>query len=125
MTIRKLILGSFVAAALGSAVMPAAARTNVDLYVNFAPPPAYYEPVPVARVGWVWVPGYWGWQNHAYHWVPGHYVRARPGYVYHAPSWYSHGGRYYYAHGGWRSHDVDRDGVPNRYDRFPHNPYRR
>jgi hypothetical protein len=33
---------------------------------------------------------------------------------------------YYNGHhrnGGWR--DADRDGVPNRYDRAPNNPYRR
>ena len=39
MTMRKLIVGSLVAAALGSVAIPAAARTNVDFYVNFGPPP--------------------------------------------------------------------------------------
>lgn len=35
---------------------------------------------------------------------------------------YRHDHRAYHRH-AWR--DSDRDGVPNRYDRRPHNPYRR
>lgn len=116
MMIKKLIFGSFAAVGLASVAFPAAARTGVDLHLNFAPPVAYHEVIPAPRAGWLWVPGYWEWRANHYHWVPGHYVRARPGYVY-------HGGHWYPAHGGYR--DADRDGVPNRYDRFPHNPYRR
>ena len=107
---RKLILGSIVAAAVGSAALPAAARTNVDFYVNIAPPPVYAEAVPVPRAGFVWVPGYWDWRYNRHYWVAGHWVRARPGH-------------YHYAPARWR--DADRDGVPNRYDRAPTNPYYR
>ena len=124
MTIRKLILGSLVAAAVGGLALPAAARSNVDVYVNVgAPPPAYYEVVPAPRAGWVWVPGYWDWRGHRHHWIAGHWVRARHGYAYHVPHWYERDGRWYIARGGWR--DSDGDGVPNRYDRSPYNPYRR
>ena len=126
MTIRKLILGSVVAVAtMGGMVLPAAARTHVDLHVNLgAPPPAYYEPIPAPRVGYTWVPGYWDWRAHRHVWVGGHWVRARPGYVHYAPHWYERNGRWHIAHGGWRRGDADRDGVPNRYDRAPTNPYR-
>jgi len=125
-TIRKAILGSVVAVAtMGGMVLPAAARTSVDLYVNYgAPPPAYYEVTPAPRVGYTWVPGYWDWRGHRHHWVAGHWIRARPGYVYHAPRWYERDGRWHIAQGGWRYGDADRDGVPNRYDNAPHNPYR-
>jgi len=124
MTIKKLILGSLVAAAVGGFALPASARSNVDVYVNVGPPPpAYYEAVPAPRAGWVWVPGYWDWRGHRHHWVGGHWVRARHGYAYHVPHWYQSGGRWYVSRGGWR--DSDHDGVPNRYDRSPHNPYRR
>ena len=73
----------------------------------------------------------------------------RPGYTYVGPTWVSRGnhwvyqperwdmrpvraqpprqwdnrGRPPYGHPGWR--DNDRDGVPNRYDRRPNDPYRR
>jgi hypothetical protein len=125
MTMKKLFLGSLVAVALGSVTLPAAARTNVDLYVNVGPPPApLYEVVPAPRYGFVWVPGYWDWRGHRHVWVAGHYVRSRPGYVYHTPRYYESGGRWYVAQGGWRARDADGDGVPNGYDRAPNNPYR-
>ena len=37
---RKLILGSLIAATLAGISLPAAARSNVGFYVNFAPPVA-------------------------------------------------------------------------------------
>jgi hypothetical protein len=124
MTNRKLILGSLVAALITGVTLPAAARTNVDFYVNVAPPPLRYEVVPAPRVGWVWVPGYWDWRYHRHYWVPGHYVRHRPGYYYEPVRWVYRGDRYHYTRPGWR-HDRDRDGVPDRFDRAPDNPYYR
>ena len=104
---RKLILGSLVAATLAGISIPAAARSSVDFYVNIAPPAAPYEVVPRARPGYVWAPGYWDWRYGRYHWIAGHWVRNHA--AYHRAGWY----------------DADRDGVPNRYDRAPFNPYRR
>ena len=104
---RKLIIGSLVAVTLAGIAVPAAARSSVEFSVGFAPPAAPVEFVPVARPGYVWVPGYWDWRYNRYHWVKGHYVRHRPGH-------------YYHQRAGWR--DADRDGVPNRYDSAPYNP---
>jgi hypothetical protein len=87
MTNRKLILGSWVAALITGAALPAAAHAGVDLYVNVAPPPLRYEVVPAPRMGWVWVPGYRDWRYHRHYWVPGHYVRHRPGYYYEPARW--------------------------------------
>lgn len=117
MTLRKLILGSLVAAALGSIALPAAARTNVDLYLNFAPPPVRYEYVPAPRYGFVWVPGHWAWRGHRHVWVAGHWVRHRPGYYHRPARWVDYGGRWQYVPAGWHPGDRDGDGVPNRYDR--------
>jgi hypothetical protein len=124
MTNRKLMIGSLVALLIGGASLPAAARANVDFYVNVAPPPLRYEVVPAPRLGWVWVPGYWDWRGNRYLWVPGHHVRHRHGYYYEPARWVARGDRYYYARPGWR-HDRDGDGVPNRFDRAPDNPYYR
>jgi YXWGXW repeat-containing protein len=121
---KKLITGSLVAATLGLSI-PAAARTNVDLVVNFGPPPVQYEYVPAPRAGFVWVPGYWDWRHGRYHWVAGHWLRHRAGYAYVPARWVDYGGRWHYSRPVWRSADRDRDGIPNRYDRFPDNPYRR
>lgn len=120
---RKLIFGSLIAATLAGISLPAAARTYVDFHVNFAPPVAPVEYVPAPRVGYVWVPGYYDWRYNRYHWVKGHFVRSRPGHYYAPARWEHRHGRYYLVRGGWR--DADRDGVPNRYDRAPRNPYYR
>jgi hypothetical protein len=125
MTIRKLILGSLVATAMAGIALPAAARSNVDVYLGFGPPPVYYEAVPAPRPGWVWVPGYWDWRGHRHHWIGGHWVRARPGHVYYGPRWRHYDNGWHFTRGEWRRWDVDGDGIPNRRDRFPHNPYRR
>lgn len=116
---RKLIIGSLVAAALGAAAFPAAARTNVDFFVNIAPPLVYREVMPAPRVGYVWVPGYWDWHYGRYHWVAGNWSRHRHGHYHEPVRWHYRDGGYYRA-GGWR--DSDRDGVPNRYDRAPYSP---
>ena len=118
---KKLIIGSFVAAALAAASIPASARTNVDFYLNVGPPVAPVEVVPAPRVGYVWVPGYYDWRYGRYVWVRGHYMHHRPGYVYDPVRWEYRDGRYYRHAAGWR--DNDHDGVPNRYDRAPNNPY--
>jgi hypothetical protein len=86
------------------AAAPAMARVNVDLNIGgpgvYYPAPVYVQPQPV-------------------------YVQPQPVYVQPAPVYgygYQHGwnrGHHY----GWR--DNDGDGVPNRYDRAPNNPYRR
>ena len=55
------------------------------------------------------------------------YVYTQPSYVYTQPSYiyYDNGYRHHYRqHRGWRN-DRDGDGVPNRFDRRPNNPYRR
>jgi hypothetical protein len=116
---RKLLIAGLSAALLGVAAIPAQARSNVDFYVNIAPPVAYYEAVPAPRAGFVWVPGFWDWRHDRHHWVGGHWIRHRPGYYYEPVRWHHRDGRYYRS-GGWR--DSDRDGVPNRYDRAPYNP---
>lgn len=122
MTPRNLLLCLVAAAALGAGA-PVLARTNVDIIVNVAPPPVRVERVPVPRVGFVWVPGYWDYRGHKHHWIRGAWVRERPGYYYHPHRWVEVDGRWHMRPGAW-SHDRDGDGVPNRFDRRPDNPYR-
>ena len=124
MLMRRLLLGSLVAATLGAA-FPAAARTSVEFYVNTPPPAPLYAVVPAPRAGFVWVPGYWDWRYNRHHWVTGHWVRHRPGYYYEPARWAQHDGRWAYAAPYWRSGDRDGDGIPDRYDAHPDNPYRR
>ncbi|HUQ27248.1 MAG TPA: YXWGXW repeat-containing protein [Usitatibacter sp.] len=120
---KKLILGSLVAATLAASALPALARS--DVYVSIGPPPPLrYEVVPAPRAGWVWAPGYWEWRHHRHVWVAGHWTRYRPGYVYAPARWVQRESRWYYSAPAWNRHDRDGDGVPNRFDRAPDNPYR-
>ncbi|MFN4118644.1 YXWGXW repeat-containing protein [Acidovorax sp.] len=99
-------------------------RTPAPVQVQYhrAPPPPRYEAAPHPRRGMVWVPGHWEWRGHRHVWMQGHWVKARPGHHYRQPRWVEHGGRWNMQPGGW---DRDGDGVPNRHDRRPDNPYRR
>jgi hypothetical protein len=51
------------------------------------------------------------------------YVQPQPVYVQPQPVYYDRPHRSHHRRGAWG--DADRDGVPNRYDREPYNPYRR
>lgn len=121
---RKLILGVLLAATLGGAAVPAMARTNVDLIVNFGPPAPRYEHV-VPRHGHVWSPGYWNWHSNRYVWVGGYWTRERPGYYWDSPRWVQSSHGWHFHQGRWNegrrhySHDRDRDGIPNYRDRYP------
>ena len=119
------------------AVVPAQAAAHVSVVIQTghsapvytqsrpiylpAPPPPRREAVPRARRGQAWVAGHWEWQGRRHVWKQGHWVQARPGHHYRQPQWVQHTGRWQMQGGRW---DRDGDGVPNRYDRRPHNPYR-
>jgi len=78
----------------------AAARTQISVGINVAPPAPRYEVVPPPRVGYAWAPGYWRWDPYAHRhvWVVGRWMPARHGYVYRQPRWEHY-------RGGWRFHD--------------------
>jgi hypothetical protein len=86
-----------------------------------APPPPRHEVAPSPRRGQVWEEGHWDWRGGRHVWVAGHWVKARPGYAYRQPTWQERDGRWEMRRGGW---DRDGDGVANRDDRRPNNPYR-
>jgi hypothetical protein len=98
---RKFIVGSIAAALVGLAAIPAAARSNVELFVNVAPPPVRYEVVPAPRAGRVWAPGFWEWRHGRHFWVAGHWMRERRGYTYRPAGWAYEGGRWGYRPGIW------------------------
>ena len=58
---------------------PAAAQVGISISVGFAPPPIpEYEQPPCPQEGYLWVPGYWGWDedDYDYYWIPGTWVMA-------------------------------------------------
>jgi len=138
----------------GAALVSTPATAQVSLYVQSAPPASHYEYVPASRHGYHWVPGHWQWNGYQHVWVHGHHLALRTGYAYSDPRWVNYGNRWGYVpggwvqarHGGWDNgghygrggrrdldrdgipnrydRDIDGDGVPNRHDRRPLNPYR-
>ena len=51
------------------------AAVDVNFSVSLAPPelPVYVQP-PLPEPGYIWTPGYWGWDGMDYYWVPGTWV---------------------------------------------------
>ena len=127
---RKLLLGALVASTLG--IIPLQASADVGIFVDVAPPPPRHELIPAPRHGYVWAPGFWNWRHGRYVWVRGHWMREQRGMYWHPDRWENRDGRWVLERGGWhrerwereRMADRDRDGVPNRFDRAPNNPYR-
>jgi hypothetical protein len=74
--IRTLALAiSFVVGSL-LAIDSAPAQIAIGISVNVAPPPlpVYVQP-PIPSPGYIWVPGYWAWDDEVgYYWVPGTWV---------------------------------------------------
>lgn len=99
----KPLLAAAVAFAGLAAASTAHARSDVFLSIGVQVPFGYVQPAPV------------------YVQPQPVYVQPHPIYVQPQPVYYG-APRHHGRRGHWRDHD--RDGVPNRYDRAPHNPYR-
>jgi hypothetical protein len=102
-------------------------EAHSDIRISVAPPPLRYEVIPQPRYGHVWTPGYWDYRAHhrgsyRHVWVNGYWLAERPGYYYQPRRWVQRDGYWYNERSRW---DRDGDGVSNRYDRHPNNPYRR
>jgi WXXGXW repeat (2 copies) len=69
--------------------------------VGVAPPPAREERPPAPRDGYVWAPGYWDWNGHAYAWVSGHYIFERRGAHWVPDRWDQVGSHWQHVNGHW------------------------
>jgi hypothetical protein len=93
------------------AFSPAHAQVGIDISVDVEPPPLpVYDQPAIPAPGYLWVPGYWAWDDDAgYYWVPGTWVTPpepellwTPGYwgwddgnyIFHAGYWGPHIGFY-------------------------------
>lgn len=101
----------FAAAAIGfgfagALAAPTSSRAQVGVFVSvrIAPPPlpAYVQP-PCPEYGYIWVPGYWAWDDddEDFYWVPGTWVRPpRLGWLW-TPGWWEYGWNGYVYHEGY------------------------
>jgi len=77
---------------------------QIAISVGFAPPalPVYEQPV-CPGDGYIWTPGYWGWDDEAadYYWIPGTWVLApEVGFLW-TPGWWGWGGDAFIFHAGY------------------------
>jgi len=104
---KKAKLGFFLSVLL-LVVASAKGQVSVSLSVNTAPPalPVYVQPAcPVD--GYLWVPGYWAYDNNAgdYYWVPGYWAAPpRYGLLWTPSYWGYSNGVYVYHSGYWAPH---------------------
>src|SRR5437773_282270 len=99
MKLRSIILAAFLFVSLPLA----SSFAQVGISVNIAPPvlPVYEQPLcPVE--GYIWTPGYWGWGDGDYYWVPGVWVPPpRVGLLWTPPWWGWNNGAYAFNQGYW------------------------
>lgn len=69
------LLPALALTALVAIPVVSSAGVFVGVSVNIAPPPlpVYVQP-PCPQPGYIWVPGYWAWNDGGYYWVPGTWV---------------------------------------------------
>ena len=98
--IRKLSLSLLLAAT----AFAAPAYAGVNLSINVGPPAPQYEVVPTIAPGYVWAPGYWGWNGDRHVWIRGRSIVQRVGYRWEPDRW-EQGDRGYYRTAGHWQHD--------------------
>ena len=74
--IRTLTLAASLVVCSLLAFTPAHAQVDVNISVDVEPPPLpVYDQPPIPEPGYLWVPGYWAWDDDTgYYWVPGTWV---------------------------------------------------
>jgi hypothetical protein len=83
----------------------AQAQLSIDVRVSVAPPPLpYYEQPVIPAEGYLWIPGFWAWDEAAadYYWVPGTWVEPPQRELLWTPAYWGWvDGRYVFYPGYW------------------------
>jgi hypothetical protein len=104
--LRATALAAALSMTAATVLTPAAAQAQVfiGVSVNFAPPPLpEYEQPPIPEPGYLWIPGYWAFDDDYgdYYWVPGTWAEApEPGYLW-TPAWWGWSDGVYAFHEGY------------------------
>src|SRR5882724_11811297 len=94
--------------ALVVSIMSTTSLAQVRISVTFGPPalPVYEQPL-CPGDGYIWTPGYWGWDadDDDYYWVPGTWVLApEVGFLWTPPYWAWTDGVFVFYDGYWGPH---------------------
>ena len=98
MTLAAVALGTLLSACVA---YPDSGYGYAGVDVALAPPPPPLVVVPPPRVGFVWAPGFWGWNGQQHVWHEGRWMHERPGQHWRADRWEQRGNRWHYAQGHW------------------------
>ena len=103
--IGSLALAAFLGACLCPAIPTAHAQVSVGISINIEPPPLpVYEQPPIPAPGYLWVPGYWAWNEEIddYYWVPGTWILPpEPALLWTPGYWAWNDGAYVFYDGYW------------------------
>jgi hypothetical protein len=105
--IRTLILAFSLVICSLLAFSPAHAQVGIDISVDVEPPPLpVYDQPPIPAAGYLWVPGYWAWDDDTgYYWVPGTWVTPPEPELLWTPGYWGWDDGNYIFHGGyWGPH---------------------
>jgi len=80
--------------AAGIVAVPARAQISAQIVIG-TPPPAPVMVAPPPRAGYVWAPGFWGWEHGRHVWHDGYWMAARPDADFVPAQWVQ-------VRGGWR-----------------------
>lgn len=84
------------------------------VYVEVAPPRPRYEARPARpAAGYIWVGGYWGWENNQHVWIDGYWdTPPRSGVTWVPAHWTRRGHRWVFVPGHWRGYSPDYVAAP-------------
>jgi len=80
---------------------PSSSAAVVEFDIDQGPPPARVEVVPAPRDGYIYEPGHYVYDGHAYVWHDGEYIRNREGHQYVPSEVQRHGEKWHYRGGYW------------------------
>jgi WXXGXW repeat (2 copies) len=106
-SLRGLFLGILMATISVAALSTtSSAQIGISISVRIGPPalPIYAQPI-CPGAGYLWTPGYWGWNDDGgYYWIPGTWVIAPVGRLWTPGYWGFAGGLYGWHAGYWGPH---------------------
>lgn len=102
MRAKNLLFCLLISAGALAAPVASHAATRVDVGITLGPPTApNVVMAPAPAPGYVWAPGYYGWNGYQYIWVSGRWLAPQPGFVWVADRWERRGPYWQRVQGHW------------------------